>query len=73
MYIPKTKEGERKMKRLEKIIKYARRSSKLETAKRIASRFIKPAVVVLGDDGYYWIVTIGEAQALERAGYEIAW
>lgn len=66
--------GDRKMgKRLESIIKYARRCNSLEAARSIAKRFIKPAVVVMGDDGYFWIVTMGEGQVLERVGYEIVW
>lgn len=78
MYVIKnTLKEEKKMdkrtKRLESIIRYARRCNSLEAARSIAKRFIKPAVVVKRNDGYFWIVTMGEGGALERAGYEIIW
>lgn len=45
----------------------------LENARSISHRFIKPARVIMGDDGQYWVTTTGEASILEKAGYEIVY
>ena len=57
-------------KRLMEIIKNARRVNTEGSARSLASR-IKSGTIVLGDDGYYWIVTAGEASILRKDHYEI--
>lgn len=32
----------------------------------------KGNMIVMGDDGYFWVVTMAEAQRLVSAGYELA-
>ena len=44
----------------------------LETAKRFAYRCEKIMMIVLGDDGLYWVTTGKEASRLVKAGYEYA-
>jgi hypothetical protein len=57
--------------KLQKIIRRAGRFSKLETAIEYHNRANKTAIIH-GDDGYYWIVTLGEAELLHKNGYEYA-
>ena len=46
--------------------------SKLESAKRWADNCIKAHMVILGDDGKYWVVSFADAQRLVKQGYELA-
>lgn len=48
------------------------RFSTLGTALSFADRAVKRMRVVMGDDGYFWVVTPAEATRLERQGYELA-
>lgn len=41
-------------------------------ARSFANRAHKPMAVLLGDDGLFWVVTLGKAAALLRQGYELA-
>lgn len=41
-------------------------------AKSYSDRTIKASVIILGDDGLYWVVTLGEGQRLVHAGYDLA-
>ena len=34
--------------------------------------YVKPARVMLGDNGKYWVVSPADAARLEKAGYEYA-
>ena len=43
----------------------------LPTARSFASRWEKPAVIVMGDHPFYWVVSPGQAKRLEALGYEI--
>ena len=43
----------------------------LQTARAFASRtWEKPAVIVMGDHPFFWVVTPGQAKRLEALGYE---
>lgn len=44
----------------------------LNSALNVASRCKKLMMVVLGDDGLFWLVTPAEAERMQRAGYQIA-
>lgn len=44
----------------------------LASAKRWANNSTKLHEVVLGDNGYYWVVCFSDAQRLVFAGFEIA-
>ncbi|GIW48992.1 MAG: hypothetical protein KatS3mg079_468 [Caloramator sp.] len=59
-------------KRVEEIIRRATRFTNLKNAWDYTYRALKPMTVMHGDDGYYWIVTLGESTILQRLGYEIA-
>ena len=59
--------------KLERILKQVRKFNSFENARSASHRFIKPARVLMGDDGRYWVTTIGEASILEKAGYEIVY
>lgn len=41
------------------------------TALSYRDRTIKASVVILGDDGLYWVVNLGLGAWLERNGYEV--
>jgi hypothetical protein len=41
------------------------------TARNYSARTTKPSVIVLGDDGKFWVVTMALGAQLERAGYTI--
>lgn len=61
--------------KLQKIIRLAKTHSKffdLQAAISFANHSLKPMAVVMGDCPEYWVVTWGEAQILEKVGYEIA-
>ncbi len=45
--------------------------SSLSHAMSFTERCEKLYVIVLGDDGKFWVTTLGEAQELETLGYEI--
>ena len=53
------------------ILRNASQYRSLETAARIALGSQKPAVVVAGDNGKFWVVTVREADYLEKCGYEV--
>ena len=38
----------------------------------LADRALKPMMVLLGDDGRYWVVRMSDGERLLRAGYEAA-
>jgi hypothetical protein len=44
----------------------------LSAAKRWAENCSKLHVVVMGDNGYYWVVCFADAQTLVNQGLEIA-
>ncbi len=46
--------------------------STLEGANRWANNCIKLHIVMLGDNGKYWVVCFADAQKLSKMGYEIA-
>ena len=46
--------------------------STLEGAKRWANNCIKLHIVMLGDNGKYWVACFADAQKLHKMGYEIA-
>jgi hypothetical protein len=44
----------------------------LLNAKDFADRTVKSMVILLGDDGKYWVVTLGLGEELVKSGYEVA-
>ncbi len=46
--------------------------STLECATRWANNCIKLHIVMLGDNGKYWVACFSDAQKLSKMGYEIA-
>ncbi len=46
--------------------------STLEGATRWANNCIKLHIVMLGDNGKYWVACFSDAQKLSKMGYEIA-
>ena len=48
------------------------RFTTLARARSFARGTIKPHDIVLGDDEYFWVVTLAEAETLVRLGYERA-
>jgi hypothetical protein len=46
--------------------------SNLEAANRWANNCIKSHIVMLGDDGKYWVACFADAQKLHKMGYGIA-
>jgi hypothetical protein len=42
----------------------------LATARSFAFRWEKPAVIVMGDHPFFWVVSPGQAKRLEALGYE---
>uniref|UniRef100_A0A6M3IGU6 Uncharacterized protein n=1 Tax=viral metagenome TaxID=1070528 RepID=A0A6M3IGU6_9ZZZZ len=44
----------------------------LGLARSFSCRTIPMSAVVLGDDGLFWVVTIGKMETLLRGGYELA-
>lgn len=57
---------------LQKIIRRAAKFSSIDAAWNWASYSEKPAWVVVGDVGQYWVVRPVDAARLERAGYGLA-
>lgn len=45
--------------------------STLEGANRCVNNSIKLHIVMLGDNGKYWVACFGDAQKLSKMGYEI--
>ena len=45
---------------------------KLSSAQGFVSHAVKMQVIVLGDNGEYWVVRPVDAVKLERQGYELA-
>jgi hypothetical protein len=37
-----------------------------------ASKSVKPGMIVLGEEGKFWVVCFSDAQRLVKAGYELA-
>ena len=58
--------------RTELIIKSASKFNSLEVATRVQNRATKSSMIILGDDGKFWVVTCGEAAYLEKRGYTVA-
>lgn len=56
--------------RLQIAIKLANRYKYLWVAKRAASSYIKSSAIIMGDDGYYWVLPVGVAFSLAKLGYE---
>ena len=48
------------------------RFSNLTNAKGFTDRATKPMVILLGDDGKYWVVSLGLGEELVKSGYELA-
>jgi hypothetical protein len=48
------------------------RFTTLARARSFADHTVKASDIVLGDDEYFWVVTLGEAERLVRWGYERA-
>jgi hypothetical protein len=46
--------------------------STLDGANRWANNCIKLHIVMLGDNGKYWVACFADAQKLSKMGYEIA-
>jgi hypothetical protein len=46
--------------------------SNFEAAERWANNCKKIHMVILGDNGKYWVASFADAQKLEKLGYEIA-
>ena len=46
--------------------------SSLAIANQFVNQAIKSMAVMMGDDGKFWVVTMADAQRLEKAGYEWA-
>ena len=46
--------------------------SKLSSANGYSAKTKKPSAVILGDDGTFWVVTLGRMESLLLAGYELA-
>lgn len=44
----------------------------LATANYVADNALIPMAVMMGDDERFWVVTMADAQRLDRAGYEWA-
>lgn len=44
----------------------------LSTANSFVNNAIKSMAVMMGDDNKYWVVTMADAQRLDKAGYEWA-
>ncbi len=42
-----------------------------QLAKSFSNRTNKMSVIVLGDDGKYWVVTMGYGRKLYNQGYEV--
>lgn len=42
----------------------------LASAQRFVDHAIKAMAVMMGDDGKFWVVTMADAQRLEKVGYE---
>mgnify|MGYP001002067215 CR=1 FL=1 len=61
-----------KRTKLEGIIRNASRFKNLHLAKSYAERTIKASGILLGDDGRYWVLPLGQAELLHRHGYEYA-
>jgi hypothetical protein len=40
-------------------------------ARSFSNRTIKMSVIILGDDGKYWVVTMAHSCRLVKAGYEV--
>lgn len=55
----------------EKIIKFAAKFKSLKYAQGYANKG-RANDIVHGDDGRYWVVTMGEAEYLVKLGYERA-
>ena len=48
------------------------RFSNFTNAKDFANRATKSMAILLGDDGKYWVVSLGLGEELVKSGYELA-
>jgi hypothetical protein len=48
------------------------RGGNFTNAKDLANRATKSVVILLGDDGKYWVVSLGLGEELAKSGYELA-
>jgi hypothetical protein len=48
------------------------RFNRLATARSFTNRCEKLMMIILGDDGLFWVVTPADATRLTRMGYELA-
>ena len=60
------------MQKLEMIIKGAFRFQDYSLARSFAARTIKASGIILGDDGRFWVLPLGQAEYLHRRGYQYA-
>jgi hypothetical protein len=44
--------------------------NKEDLARSFSNRTIKMSMIILGDDGKYWVVTMAQGARLLKAGYE---
>lgn len=44
----------------------------LSVAQAFSNRTIKASAVLLGENGLFWVVTLGRMESLLKAGYELA-
>ena len=56
--------------KLQMAIKQAGRYKHLGTAKNAAVNYLKRSAIIMGDDGYYWVLEAGVAFTLANLGYE---
>ena len=43
----------------------------LKSAKSFADRCVKGQLIIMGDDGLFWVANMGFAAKLEKLGYEV--
>lgn len=58
--------------RIEEIIRRAGKFTNLRLARNYANRSIKSSGILMGDDGRFWVLPLGQAELLHRHGYEYA-
>lgn len=57
-------------KKLEMAIKYASRFTTFANAANYCKGCVKSSCIIMGNDGYFWIVPTGIAFSLVKLGYE---
>lgn len=60
-------EGKKMMK-----LRMKYRFKNLGLAKSFSQSTLKPSMIFMGDDEYFWVVTLADAGRLLKAGYEEA-